>query len=855
MPSIFRKNTTGWVEILSVFRKNTTGWVEILNAYRKNTTDWVKVFARSQIPGIISFPKVRNSSGDDINNTTVIARVGDTLTGYRGSWSNSPTAYEDRWYFNQYASGGNYGPFSPAQTNTTLSTNLSHDGYYVVYQVRATNASGSSEYVTSSNEARVVKYAPVSLSISNLNGSPVVGGTLTAGSQSSLWQNTTSISGDTSPDSYEYEWSYSDGTILQFNSSNSYLIDPDDLGKTIRVRVTGTNTGGSATSGYTTSGTVTAPYSFNFGNILYVGSNGYITLDQAPPTPAIAALQAGNGRTINIWNTDLVNYRIQEYSDSNNYHLYFRAYMYQDPLVRSSITALDYQIKFYTGQPYCDVYLVRKGSSVPAYINDPGYYSNGLFGTSGFSGTFVAGSVLRVYFDGTTPANTSAASWTAISDSVWKSISTSDIDDSYVAVTTSANQQASVLTAPSITSVSSTTENSPVTAYFSGGSGPYYQIYWTTGVAPGSGATPDAEGSSSPLTDNTGPATTGYTYYMYVRSVSSLGETSAGPSSLASDWSSGFAFTVSSANLTPPTITNVTAGNSNSQPVVVYFSGGSGPYYQIWWWSNSYAPPTGNSPDAYGSSSPLTDSTGPGSAGTYYAFVRSVAVNNGSATGGSAVPSTTFSNWSSGFSFTVTQAPIIPTVSMNANTNITTSGATINWSSSNQSYSTVNGTNIGFANSYTFSGLSSSTSYSGTVTVYSSTGNSASANYSFTTNSSFVTPSISLTTNPPAFARGGASNNIIGWAWNNASYSGSTSGNPSYPWRIRSGSSSGTIIASGTRSYSSGFVSLGGNSYNYRIGSEEGDTPRTTASRWGSYQATILGTNGQTYSTSYSASV
>lgn len=57
MPAIFRKNTTGWVEILSVFRKNTTGWVEILNAYRKNTTGWVKVFARSSIPGIIGTPK------------------------------------------------------------------------------------------------------------------------------------------------------------------------------------------------------------------------------------------------------------------------------------------------------------------------------------------------------------------------------------------------------------------------------------------------------------------------------------------------------------------------------------------------------------------------------------------------------------------------------------------------------------------------------------------------------------------------------------------------------------------------------------------------------------------------------
>ena len=552
MPSIFRKNTNGWVEILSVFRKNTNGWVEILNAYRKNTTAWVKVFSRSQIPGIVSFPKVRNSSGTDINNTTVIARVGDTLTGYRGSWSNSPTVYEDRWYFNQYASGGNYGPFSPAQTNTTLVTNLSHDGYYVVYQVRATNASGSSEYVTSSNEARVVKYAPVSLSISTLNGSPVVGGTLTAGSQNSLWRNTTSISGDTYPNSFEYEWSYSDGTILQFSSSNSYLIDSNDLGKTIRVRVTGTNTGGSATSGYTTSGVVTTPYSFNFGNILYVGSNGYIGLDSG----GSIAGTAGTGRNINIWNEDLVNYRIQEYSDSSNYHLYVRAYAYQNPLVRSSITALDYQIKFYTGQPYCDVYLVRKGSSVPESINDPGYYANGLFQTPGFSGVWSAGSFLRVYFDGTI-ASTSGISWTTIPDSVWKSISTSDIDDSYVAVTTSANQQ-NVFNSPTASSV--TYSNDIFTINFTGGSGPFYQGWFQTdsgsignqpaltGTVDSAPDTPQSGGSftSSPLT-RTLTAANGYTYYWWVRS--SLTATGTGTGNVTA-WSGPVSVTIPNATMT-----------------------------------------------------------------------------------------------------------------------------------------------------------------------------------------------------------------------------------------------------------------------------------------------------------------
>jgi|688.fasta_scaffold02706_37 hypothetical protein len=833
MPSIFRKNTTGWVEILSVFRKNTTGWVEILNAYRKNTTAWVKVFARSQIPGITSFPKVRNSSGDNIDNTTVIARVGDTLTGYRGSWSNSPTVYEDRWYFSQYAGGGNYGPFSPAQTNTTLATNLSYDGYYVVYQVRATNASGSSEYVTSSNEARVVKYAPVSLSIPNLNGSPVVGGTLTAGSQNGLWRNTTSISGDTYPDSFEYEWSYSDGTILQFDSSNSYLIDSNDLGKTIRVRVTGTNTGGSATSGYTTSGVVTTPYSFNFGNILYVGSNGYIGLDSGGST----AGTAGSGRNINIWNEDLVNYRIQEYSDSSNYHLYVRAYMYQNPLVRSSITALDYQIKFYTGQPYCDVYLVRKGSSVPTYIDNPGYYSNGLFGTSGFSGTFVAGSVLRVYFDGTTQASTSAASWTSIPDSVWKSISTSDIDDSYVAVTTSANQQ-NAFASPTPTSV--TYSGGVFTINFTGGSGEFFQGWYQTdslaigtqpalaGTTASTPDTPISGGSftSSPLT-KTQAASPGYTYYWWVRS--SLTATGTGAGNVT-DWAGPVSIKIPDATMT----TAPTYGSATST-------------------SNGFTASINNTPDPSGGTYAVVSNSNP-NASTSITASGAITV-----TGLSASASNTVTVSYSKFGYTTVQftvtgsasAPVQYTVTWNANGgSVTPSSTTV---TSGSSVTAPTPTRSGFTLSTWRNPLSG-----GDPTLL-----AAGASYTPTANitfyaiwiSTFVTPSITLTTNPPAFARSTVNTNRFGWGWNNAIWSGSTSGNPSYPWRIRSGSSSGTIINSGTRSYSTGAINVGGSNYNYRIGTEEGDTPRTTASRWGSYEATILGTNGQTYSSGFSASV
>jgi hypothetical protein len=100
-------------------------------------------------------------------------------------------------------------------------------------------------------------------------------------------------------------------------------------------------------------------------------------------------------------------------------------------------------------------------------------------------------------------------------------------------------------------------------------------------------------------------------------------------------------------NLTPPSIYYVAAGNAGG-PVTAYFSGGSGPYYQIWWSSGG----AGSSYDEYGYGSPITDNTGPGSAGTWYMYVRSVSSLTNVGTG----PSPTISAWSSAYAFTVTSA-------------------------------------------------------------------------------------------------------------------------------------------------------------------------------------------------------
>jgi hypothetical protein len=104
-------------------------------------------------------------------------------------------------------------------------------------------------------------------------------------------------------------------------------------------------------------------------------------------------------------------------------------------------------------------------------------------------------------------------------------------------------------------------------------------MYWTTGLAPSTpGFTPDASGSSSPLTDNTGPGSSGFTWYAYVRSVATVGETSIGPSTVASDWSAGFAFTVS---VPSPTITNVTASSVTTTTATISWSSTNQATYSI----------------------------------------------------------------------------------------------------------------------------------------------------------------------------------------------------------------------------------------------------------------------------------
>ena len=80
--------------------------------------------------------------------------------------------------------------------------------------------------------------------------------------------------------------------------------------------------------------------------------------------------------------------------------------------------------------------------------------------------------------------------------------------------------------------------------------------------------------------------------------------------------------------------------------------------------------------------------------------------------------------------------PIIPTITMAANSGVSQTAGTINWTSTNQASFSSTGTFSGSGTTGTSiskTGLTAGTNYTGTVTVTSSTGHTASANYSLTT--------------------------------------------------------------------------------------------------------------------------
>ena len=327
-----------WTEIQSIYTKvASASWAENLSVWVKTASStWTQVFNRINIPSISTTPKVRDINGNNIDNDLYISNIGDTLVGFRGTWNGSPTSYEFRWMYSTIE-GGTLTAFSPAQagtfsgTTTNLVTVQAWDDRYVYLQVRATNALGTSDWVTSSNFAHIVKYAPFiydakifrnAIELSGTSAAVSTGQTLTG-----TYQEITTA--DQVSDTYLYEWFHNTSTtpISSSGISTTYLTQLSDVGKSIYFKVTGSNTGGESSSTSLATSEITEGYpgySFNFGNTLYVGTNGYIGLTSGststslPSTGTVIAIQVG----------DFVVSDIRRWSSSSTYGVTVDSYRF-----------------------------------------------------------------------------------------------------------------------------------------------------------------------------------------------------------------------------------------------------------------------------------------------------------------------------------------------------------------------------------------------------------------------------------------------------------------------------------------------------------------------------------------------
>jgi hypothetical protein len=192
------------------------------------------------VPGNTALPTISGTAKD-----------GQTLTSTTGTWSGSPTSYARAWQRCDTA-GANCVAISGATATTYLVTSTDV-GKTIRVKVTATNASGSAS-ASSAATATVTATAPVNTAVPAITGTAKDGQTLT--STTGTWTGSATIT-------YARQWRRCDSsgancTDISGATATTYVLVAADVGKTIRVVLTASNTAGNASATSTATATVTA---------------------------------------------------------------------------------------------------------------------------------------------------------------------------------------------------------------------------------------------------------------------------------------------------------------------------------------------------------------------------------------------------------------------------------------------------------------------------------------------------------------------------------------------------------------------------------------------------------------------
>jgi hypothetical protein len=197
--------------------------------------------ARNSLPALSTVTAVVQSAPGVPANTAPptisgSAQQGQTLTESPGAWTGSPTAYSYQWLRCDTAGIGCVA--ISGAVGQSYVPSIADGGLTIRVQETAIDGSGMSVPV-SSNATSVVPAAPGATSPPTISGGTQVGQTLTE--SHGVWTG--------SPVSYGYQWLRCDAvgiscTAISGATGQAYQLAADDLGSTIEVQETATNTFG-----------------------------------------------------------------------------------------------------------------------------------------------------------------------------------------------------------------------------------------------------------------------------------------------------------------------------------------------------------------------------------------------------------------------------------------------------------------------------------------------------------------------------------------------------------------------------------------------------------------------------------
>jgi len=244
-------------------------------------------------------------------------------------------------------------------------------------------------------------------------------------------------------------------------------------------------------------------YTFNFGNTVHIGTNGYISLDGGQSTATISSTV---DRVLGILPANLELSSIRYAADSSKFYMFWRG-----KRVGGSNFEIEYEVHFTNGQDYALIKLVAFPIG-GTYANTAYYVDGSRTGYSAITSARTVGAEYRVYFGTTAAFATTFTEYGSSTDAVWLSQSTltSGTDDTgYITITAnqgSSPQAPTSITASSITNTTATVSWNAILNANAGMSAIQYYEYSTNS---GSSWTSTSTNTSVNLTGLT--ANTSYT--------------------------------------------------------------------------------------------------------------------------------------------------------------------------------------------------------------------------------------------------------------------------------------------------------------------------------------------------------